>query len=91
MLVQTLCVEYLEYARRANNIVYTKKKLKGQCEHGPKRHTVLMSLRPTSSIEDSVRVPEGTIAISYTLDIQEIIESVQDETAGATTVFIGET
>lgn len=50
-----------------------------------------MSLHPTSSIEDSVRVPEGTIAISYTLDIQEIIESVQDETAGATTVFIGET
>ena len=85
MLVQTLCVEYLEYARRANNIVYTKQKLKGQCKDN------VSTARPTSSIEDSVRVPEGTIAISYTLDIQEIIESVQDETAGATTVFIGET
>jgi len=50
-----------------------------------------MSLRPTSSIEGSVQIPEGTITISYTLDIQEIIKSVQDETAGATTVFIGAT
>lgn len=50
---------------------------------------VLMSLRPATSTESSVKIPEGTISISYTLDIQEIIRSVQDDTAGATAVFIG--
>ncbi|KAL9716292.1 hypothetical protein Ac2012v2_000738 [Leucoagaricus gongylophorus] len=50
-----------------------------------------MSLRPATSTESSVKIPEGTISISYTLDIQEIIRSVQDDTAGATAVFIGTT
>ncbi|KAF5355715.1 hypothetical protein D9756_003725 [Leucocoprinus leucothites] len=50
-----------------------------------------MSLPPAASVESSLEIPEGTIAISYSLNIQDIIKSVQDDSAGATAVFIGTT
>ncbi|KAJ3563445.1 hypothetical protein NP233_g8941 [Leucocoprinus birnbaumii] len=50
-----------------------------------------MSLPPAASVESILEIPEGTIAISHSLNVQEIINSVQDDSAGATAVFIGTT
>ncbi|KXN90075.1 Molybdopterin synthase catalytic subunit [Leucoagaricus sp. SymC.cos] len=50
-----------------------------------------MSLPPAASVEGSLEIPEGTCAMSYALDTQQIIKSVQDDRAGATAVFIGTT
>jgi hypothetical protein len=48
-----------------------------------------MSLPPAASVESWLEIPEGRCVISYTLNTQEIIQSVQDDRAGATAVFIG--
>ncbi|GLB36104.1 putative molybdenum cofactor synthesis [Lyophyllum shimeji] len=51
-----------------------------------------MSLSPTTSTEANVKIPQGVCALTYTpLDVQGIINSVRDDSAGATAVFIGTT
>ncbi|KAF8078673.1 molybdenum cofactor synthesis 2 [Lyophyllum atratum] len=51
-----------------------------------------MSLSPSTSVEASIRIPQGVCGLSYTpLDVAQIIQSVQDDSAGATSVFIGTT
>lgn len=46
-------------------------------------------MTPSTSIEALLETPYGVCAISHSLDVQKIIASVQDESAGATAVFIG--
>jgi molybdopterin synthase catalytic subunit len=48
-------------------------------------------LSPSTSVEASLTIPEGVCVLSYSLDVQQIISSVQDDTAGANAVFIGTT
>lgn len=48
-----------------------------------------MSLPPAASVEGSLEIPEGRCVISYSLNVQDIINSVKDDGAGATAVFIG--
>lgn len=49
------------------------------------------SMIPSASVEALLKTPYGVCAISHSLDVQKIIASVQDESAGATAVFIGTT
>ena len=50
------------------------------------------SSSPAASIEARLDVPEGTCVLTYQpLDVQQIIQSVGDDGAGATAVFIGTT
>lgn len=46
-------------------------------------------MNPSASVEALLETPYGVCAISHSLDVQKIIASVQDESAGATAVFIG--
>jgi molybdopterin synthase catalytic subunit len=48
-----------------------------------------MSLPPSASVEGSLDTADGKCVISHLLNVQEIISSVQDDTAGAIAVFIG--
>lgn len=48
-----------------------------------------MSLPPAASVEGSLDTAEGKCVISHSLNVQEIINSVQDDSAGAIAVFIG--
>lgn len=48
-----------------------------------------MLLPPAASVEDSLEIPEGKCVISNSLNVQDVINSVQDDSAGATAVFIG--
>ncbi|KAF9453865.1 MoaE-domain-containing protein [Macrolepiota fuliginosa MF-IS2] len=50
-----------------------------------------MSLPPAASVEGSLEISEGRCAISFSLDVQDIINSVQDDRAGAIAVFVGTT
>ncbi|RDX55775.1 molybdenum cofactor synthesis 2 [Lentinus brumalis] len=51
-----------------------------------------MASTPSASIEARLDIPEGTCALTYEhLDVQAIIQSVTDDAAGATAVFIGTT
>lgn len=51
-----------------------------------------MASAPSASVEARLDIPEGTCALTYEpLDTQAIIESVADDGAGATAVFIGTT
>ncbi|KAF7784276.1 hypothetical protein Agabi119p4_441 [Agaricus bisporus var. burnettii] len=50
-----------------------------------------MSLPPAASVEGSLDTAEGKCVISHSLNVQEIINSVQDDSAGAIAVFIGTT
>ncbi|KAI0361527.1 molybdenum cofactor synthesis 2 [Trametes cingulata] len=51
-----------------------------------------MASSPAASIEAHFDGPEGTCALTYApLDVQGIIQSVADDGAGATAVFIGTT
>ncbi|KAL7285368.1 hypothetical protein ACG7TL_000463 [Trametes sanguinea] len=51
-----------------------------------------MASTPSASIEARLDIPEGTCALTYEpLDVQTIIQSVADDGAGATAVFIGTT
>ncbi len=45
---------------------------------------------PAASIEGQVENEYGTCTISYTLDVNRIIKSVQDDRAGAIATFIGD-
>ena len=50
------------------------------------------SLDPPASVAAKLEIPEGTFALTFNkLDSEAVIRSVQDETAGATAVFIGTT
>ena len=47
---------------------------------------------PPTSIAAELRTPEGTFVLTYDkLDSEAIIQSVQDDAAGAIAVFIGTT
>ncbi|KAF8350108.1 Molybdopterin biosynthesis MoaE [Amanita rubescens] len=46
---------------------------------------------PAASTEGQVKNEYGTCTISYTLDVNRIIKSVQDDRAGAIATFIGTT
>lgn len=49
-------------------------------------------LNPPASSAAKLKIPEGTFALTYDkLDSEAIIQSVQDDTAGAIAVFIGTT
>ena len=51
-----------------------------------------LSLDPSASTAAKLDIPEGTFVLTYDkLDSKAIIQSVQDDTAGATAVFIGTT
>lgn len=51
-----------------------------------------MAAVPSASVAARLDIPEGTCALSYdALDVQTIIQSVADDGAGATAVFIGTT
>ncbi|RPD55815.1 molybdenum cofactor synthesis 2 [Lentinus tigrinus ALCF2SS1-6] len=51
-----------------------------------------MASTPPASVEARLDIPEGTCALTYEpLDVQAIINSVTDDAAGATAVFIGTT
>lgn len=51
-----------------------------------------MAAAPSASVAARLDIPEGTCALSYdALDVQTIIQSVADDDAGATAVFIGTT
>ena len=51
-----------------------------------------MATTPSASVEARLDIPEGTCALTYeSLDVQAIIQSVADDAAGATAVFIGTT
>lgn len=51
-----------------------------------------MAAAPSASVAARLDIPEGTCALSYdALDVQAIIQSVADDGAGATAVFIGTT
>jgi len=51
-----------------------------------------LSLIPPASVATELRIPEGTFVLTYDkLDSKTIIQSVQDDTAGAIAVFIGTT
>ncbi|TFK41212.1 molybdenum cofactor synthesis 2 [Crucibulum laeve] len=50
-----------------------------------------MDLPPSTSVEATFEIPEGICVLSYSLNVQQIIQSVQDDAAGATAVFIGTT
>ncbi|KAI0335191.1 molybdenum cofactor synthesis 2 [Cubamyces sp. BRFM 1775] len=51
-----------------------------------------MATTPSASVEARLDIPEGTCALTYEpLDVQSIIQSVADDGAGATAVFIGTT
>lgn len=43
----------------------------------------------TTSVEAELQIPEGICALSYHLDVDKVIKSVQDNAAGATAIFIG--
>jgi hypothetical protein len=50
------------------------------------------SLEPSASVADKLEIPEGTFVLTYDkLDSGAIIQSVQDDAAGAIAVFIGTT
>lgn len=50
------------------------------------------SLLPSASIDAVLDIPEGKCALSYTpINVDEVINSVRDDGAGATAVFIGTT
>ena len=47
---------------------------------------------PSASVEARLEIPEGVCVLTYEkLDTQAIIQSVADDGAGATAVFIGTT
>jgi molybdopterin synthase catalytic subunit len=49
------------------------------------------SLLPSASVDATLNIPEGTCALTYTpIHVDEVINSVRDDGAGATAVFIGE-
>jgi hypothetical protein len=49
------------------------------------------SLLPPASVDATSDIPEGKCALSYTpINVEEVINSVRDDGAGATAVFIGE-
>ena len=49
------------------------------------------SLIPSASIDATLDIPEGRCTLSYTsINVDEVINSVRDDGAGATAVFIGE-
>ena len=49
-------------------------------------------LNPPASIAAKLEIPEGAFVLTYDkLDSEAIIQSVQDDTAGAIAVFIGTT
>ncbi len=51
-----------------------------------------MSAFPSASVEARLDIAEGTCALTYQpLDIQAIMQSVGDDAAGATAIFIGTT
>ncbi len=56
---------------------------------GPVVRTCNMLLPPAASVEGSLEIPKGKCVISNSLNVQDIINSVQDDSAGATAVFIG--
>jgi len=50
------------------------------------------SLKPSASVAAKLEIPEGTFVLTYDkLDSEAIIQSVQDDAAGAIAVFIGTT
>ncbi|KAF9644404.1 molybdenum cofactor synthesis 2 [Thelephora ganbajun] len=50
------------------------------------------SLNPPASVAVKLEIPEGTFVLTYDkLDSETVIQSVQDDTAGAIAVFIGTT
>ena len=49
-----------------------------------------MDLPPAASTEGQVENDHGICAISYTLDVERVIKSVQDDRAGAIVTFVGE-
>ncbi|CDO71635.1 hypothetical protein BN946_scf184911.g105 [Trametes cinnabarina] len=52
----------------------------------------MASSKPSASVAARLDIPEGTCALTYEpLDVQSIIQSVTDDGAGATAVFIGTT
>ena len=47
---------------------------------------------PSASVDAQLDIPEGTCVLTYEpLNVQEIIQSVGDDSAGATAVFVGTT
>ncbi|PFH54428.1 hypothetical protein AMATHDRAFT_72235 [Amanita thiersii Skay4041] len=46
---------------------------------------------PPASTPGEIKTEYGLCALSYSLDVNQIINSVQDDVAGATAVFIGTT
>jgi len=49
------------------------------------------SLLPSASISAELHIPEGTCTLTYTpINVDKVINSVRDDGAGATAVFIGE-
>ncbi|KAL0576358.1 hypothetical protein V5O48_005617 [Marasmius crinis-equi] len=49
------------------------------------------SLEPTASFETELESPGSVCAISYTLNVDEIVKSVGDDGAGGNVLFIGTT
>ena len=50
------------------------------------------SLNPPASTAAKLEIPEGIFVLTFDkLDSEAVIQSVQDDTAGATAVFIGTT
>lgn len=58
-----------------------------QCPGPANKHIMDLS---AASTEGQVENEYGTCAISYGLDVEHIIKSVQDDCAGATVNFIGD-
>ena len=52
--------------------------------------TKIMDLPPAASTDGAVDNEYGTCALSYMLDVNSVIKSVQDDCAGATVTFIGD-
>jgi len=50
-----------------------------------------MYLIPSASVDATSHIPEGRCTLSYAqINVDEIINSVRDDGAGATAVFVGE-